>query len=296
MSKVRRGIALARGSGTRLVRLTANISRELLPVYDELMIYCSLSVLLMTDIREDLVISTSRDLPLSGAMRSDESAYGLTLSYAVQDEPRGFAEAFLTGRDFLDGHASALMRGDKLFYEHAFADILDGERPQRRGVTVLRYPVRDASRFGVVENDADGRALSIEQNPARPRSKNAVTGLYFYNELVSDLEADLCPSARGELEISDLIRSYRVHGELHVCQLGQAFAWLDAGTFDSLIDAASYVATLQRRQGRRTACPEEIAYRRSLMNEARALAAAERVGKSDYGSYSREVLATEVLL
>lgn len=287
---VRRGIVLAGGSGTRLSPLTTGLSKQLLPIYDKPMIYYPISVLMIAGIREILVISTPRDLPFFQAVLGDGSDYGIALSYAPQHEPRGLADAFLVGRSFLAGGPAAMVLGDNIFYGQGFVDLLAEAAARRVGATVFSYPVLDASRFGVVEFDETGKARGIEEKPARPRSNQAVTGLYFYDERASDFAATLTKSARGELEITDLNSIYLDLGELYVSQLGRGFAWLDTGTFDSLLDASNFVATLQRRQGLRIACLEEIAYRRGWIDANQLLKAAGRAGKSEYGIYLRDLV------
>ena len=289
MAKPRRGIVLAGGSGTRLSPITAALSKQMLPVYDKPMIYYPLSVLMLAGIREILVISSPRDVPVYQELLGDGSDFGLSLNYAMQDAPRGLAEAFIIGRKFIEQAPSALVLGDNIFYGQGFMDYLNAAMEQKSGATVFSYPVLDPSRFGVVEFGADGKAISIEEKPAKPRSNQAVTGLYFYDEKAADYAAQVQPSARGEVEISDINRRYLENGELYVVQLGRGFAWLDTGTFASLLDASNFVATLQRRQGLRIACLEEIALRRGWI-DAETIKNSTRVhANSEYGQYVLEV-------
>jgi glucose-1-phosphate thymidylyltransferase len=294
LAKPRRGIVLAGGSGTRLSPITAALSKQMLPVYDKPMIYYPLSVLMLAGIREILIISTPRDVPVYQELLGDGSDFGLSLGYAMQDAPRGLAEAFIIGRKFIERTPSALVLGDNIFYGQGFMDYLNVAMEQKSGATVFSYPVLDPSRFGVVEFGADGRAISIEEKPAKPRSNQAVTGLYFYDEKAADYAAEVRPSARGEVEISDINRRYLENGELYVVQLGRGFAWLDTGTFASLLDAANFVATLQRRQGLRIACLEEIALRRGWIDTETIMNSTRVHANSEYGQYVLE-LATQGL-
>lgn len=289
MSHDRRGIVLAGGSGTRLAPMTGAISKQLLPIYDKPMIYYPISVLLLSDIREILIISTPRDLPLYRDALGNGSAFGVTFSYAEQKAPNGLAEAFLIGADFITSRHSALVLGDNIFYGQGFTDYLSHAARRSRGATVFSYPVHDPWHFGVVEFDASGRALSIEEKPVKPRSNQVVTGLYFFDERVVEIARDVKPSARGELEITDITSRYLELGELYVEQLGRGFAWLDTGTSASLLEAANYVATLQRRQGLQIACLEEIAYRKGwiTMDQVRERAATMR--HSEYGRYLNDL-------
>ena len=287
----RRGIVLAGGSGTRLSPATTAVSKQLLPVYDKPMIYYPLSVLMLSGIREILVISTPRDLPFYHELLGDGAAFGLSLSYAEQAAPRGLAEAFVIGRDFVAGRPSALVLGDNIFYGQGFHDYLDAAAGRTEGATVFGYPVRDPSPFGVVEIDGDGRAISIEEKPSRPRSNHAVTGLYFYDEKVVEYAAEVKPSPRGELEITDINRRYLEAGALYVAQLGRGFAWLDTGTSSSLLDAANFVATLQRRQGLQIACLEEIALRQGWIDAPMLARRAALIPNSEYGQYLADLVA-----
>jgi glucose-1-phosphate thymidylyltransferase len=287
----RRGIVLAGGSGTRLAPMTGALSKQLLPIYDKPMIYYPISVLMHSDIREILVISTPRDLPLYRDMLGDGGVFGVHFAYAEQSAPNGLAEAFLIGEDFIKGHHSALVLGDNVFFGQGFADYLANAQRRTRGATVFSYPVHDPSRFGIVEFGADGRALSIEEKPEKPRSNQAVTGLYFYDEQVVDIARSVKPSARGELEITDINRRYLELGQLYVEQLGRGFAWLDTGTFSALLDAANFVATLQRRQGLQIACLEEIAFRKGWIDAEDLARRAAEMHNSEYGRYLQELAA-----
>ena len=289
MIPTRRGIVLAGGSGTRLWPMTSAISKQLLPIFDKPMIYYPISVLMLSDIREVLIISTPRDLPLFRDLLGDGSAFGLDFSYAEQKAPNGLAEAFLIGADFIRGHHSALVLGDNIFFGQGFVDYLDRARQREKGATVFSYRVHDPSRFGVVEFAPDGRALSIEEKPEKPRSNQAVTGLYFYDERVIDVAREIKPSLRGELEISDINRSYLEAGLLVVEQLGRGFAWLDTGTFTALLEAANFVATLQHRQGLQIACLEEIAFRKGWIDADHLAQRAATLRNSDYGRYLQEL-------
>lgn len=284
-----KGIILAGGSGTRLYPLTTVISKQLLPVYDKPMIYYPLSTLLQAKIRDILVITTPQDRPLFELMLGDGSALGARLSYATQETPRGLADAFILGREFVGRDRVALVLGDNIFYGYHFSDLLKAAAERERGATVFGYVVSDPERYGVVELDASGRALSIEEKPAKPRSKLAVTGLYFYDNRVLDIAASVKPSARGEVEITDVNLAYMDMGELHVEVMDRGFAWLDTGTHDSLMAAGQYVEILERRQGLKIGCPEEIAFLNGFLTREQLLDAADRHEKSSYGAYLRRV-------
>lgn len=280
-----RGIVLAGGSGTRLAPLTTAVSKQLLPIYDKPMIYYSLSPLLLSDIREVLLISTPRDVPLFQQLLGDGSRFGIQLEYAVQENPNGLAEAFIIGEKFLDGSRSAMVLGDNVFYGEGFSDHLMTARKREKGATVFGYPVQNPKEFGVVSFNAEGQAVSIEEKPDKPKSNTAVVGLYFYDERVVEFARELKPSPRGELEITDINRRYLELGDLYVEQLGRGFAWLDTGTVASMLDATNFVATLQRRQGLRIACLEEIAYRKGWLTEAELVRNAAGYKNSEYGKY-----------
>jgi glucose-1-phosphate thymidylyltransferase len=285
----RRGLLLAGGTGSRLFPMTSAVSKQLLPIYDKPMIYYSLSTLLLSDIREILIISTPRDVPMFQSLLGDGASFGVRLEYAVQDQPNGLAEAFLIGERFIDGAASALVLGDNIFYGEGFSDHLTNATRRNGGATVFSYPVQNPREFGVVAFDDKGNATHIDEKPETPKSNFAVVGLYYYDERASDLARQLKPSARGELEITDLNRRYLELGELYVEQLGRGFAWLDTGTCAAMLDATNFVATLQRRQGLRIACLEEIAFRKGWISRADLRANADRFKNSDYGAYLLEI-------
>jgi glucose-1-phosphate thymidylyltransferase len=286
----RKGIILAGGSGTRLYPITISVSKQLLPVYDKPMIYYPLSTLMLAGIREVLVISTPADTPRFEAMLGDGSQWGMNIEYAVQPSPDGLAQAFLIGREFLGNDPAALILGDNIFYGHDLPAKLYRANTTYDGATVFAYHVLDPERYGVVEFDKAFRALSIEEKPAHPRSNYAVTGLYFYDNTVCDMAAELKPSARGELEITDLNSRYLEQGKLTVEIMGRGFAWLDTGTHDSLIEAGSFIATLQKRQGLVVSCPEEIAYRSGWIDAARLQQLAVPLAKNAYGRYLQNLL------
>ena len=283
-----KGIVLAGGSGTRLHPMTLALSKQLLPIYDKPMVYYPLSALMLAGIRDILLISTPHDLPHFRRLLGDGSHFGIALSYAEQPRPDGLAQAFVIGRDFIGGDRAALVLGDNIFYGHGFQGVLQAAAARERGATIFAYPVRDPERFGVVEFDAAGRALSLEEKPTQPRSHYAVPGLYFYDSDVVAIARDLRPSARGELEITDLNRIYLDRGDLQVETLGRGFAWLDTGTPDSLLQASSFVQTIQERQGLKIACLEEIALHLGYVTAEELATAGSRM-KSDYGRYVVEI-------
>lgn len=290
----RKGIILAGGSGTRLFPLTVAVSKQLMPVYDKPMVYYPLSVLMLAGIRDILIISTPQDLPLFRRLFEDGSHIGLRISYAEQPRPEGLAQAFLIGADFVGGNPSALVLGDNLFYGHDFAKALQAAASRTDGATIFGYHVADPSAYGVVEFAPDGRVLSIEEKPRRPKSSYAVPGLYFFDREVVNLARSLKPSARGELEITDLNRLYLERGKLHVELIGRGTAWLDTGTHASLLDAAQFVHVIESRQGLKIACLEEIAFHQGWINRAQLEANIARLGKSGYGEYLRRILADAI--
>ena len=290
----RKGIILAGGSGSRLHPATLAISKQLLPVYDKPMVYYPLSTLMLAGIRDILVISTPQDTPRFEALLGDGSRWGLNLSYCVQPSPDGLAQAFILGRRFVANQPSALVLGDNIYYGHDFATLLKRADKRSTGASVFAYHVTDPERYGVVEFDAHKRALSIEEKPTAPKSNYAVTGLYFYDSQVCDIAADIQPSARGELEITDVNARYLAQGQLNVEIMGRGYAWLDTGTHDSLLEAGQFIATLEKRQGLKVACPEEIAFRSGWIDATQLEALARPMLKNGYGQYLMQIVNNRV--
>jgi glucose-1-phosphate thymidylyltransferase len=290
----RKGIILAGGSGTRLYPVTQAVSKQLMPVYDKPMVYYPLTTLMLADIKDILLISTLQDMPRFTELLGDGSQWGVNIQYAVQPFPDGLAQSFIIGKEFVGNYPSALVLGDNIFYGHELVNQLHSANERTSGATVFAYHVHDPERYGVVDFDDSFKALSIEEKPVKPKSNYAVTGLYFYDQQVCDIAATIKPSSRGELEITDVNRKYLELGQLQVEIMGRGYAWLDTGTHDSLLDAAGFIATLQKRQGLMVACPEEIAYRKGWISAEHVLKLAAPLKKNAYGQYLEKMLTERI--
>ncbi|MEJ2815628.1 MULTISPECIES: glucose-1-phosphate thymidylyltransferase RfbA [unclassified Caulobacter] len=280
-----KGIVLAGGSGTRLHPLTRAVCKQLLPIYDKPMVYYPISTLMLADIRDILIISTPKDIPLFKDLLGDGSAWGVRFQYAVQETPRGLADAFIVGREFIGDDKCALVLGDNLYFGHGLSEMLAEAAASDVGATVFAYHVHDPERYGVVDFDAEGRAVSLEEKPEKPASNWAVTGLYFYDNQVVEMARDLPPSPRGEIEITDINRLYMNQGQLSVSKLGRGYAWLDTGTHDSLVEATEFIRAIEKRQGQKVGCPEEIAFAKGWLSPDQLAALGEAMGKTEYGQY-----------